>query len=76
MYTRNPTYLKNALEKRILKGNEPFYTKETFSYRKLSFHNDRKEILLQFDYLPDHAIHIDRDCGNFLVLDSGAQDQV
>ncbi len=52
MYTRNPTYLKNALEKRILKGNEPFYTKETFSYRKLSFHNDRKEILLQFDY-PD-----------------------
>lgn len=28
MYTRNPTYLKNALGKRILKGNEPFYTKE------------------------------------------------
>ena len=27
-YTRNPTYLKNALGKRILKGNEPFYTKE------------------------------------------------
>lgn len=28
MYTRNPTYLKNALGKRIQKGNEPFYTKE------------------------------------------------
>ena len=28
MYTRNPTYLKNALGKRILKGSEPFYTKE------------------------------------------------
>lgn len=28
MYTRNPTYLKNALAKRILKGNEPFYTRE------------------------------------------------
>lgn len=28
MYTRNPIYLKNALGKRILKGNEPFYTKE------------------------------------------------
>ena len=28
MYTRNPVYLKNALGKRVLKGNEPFYTKE------------------------------------------------
>ncbi|MGN0295198.1 MAG: MBL fold metallo-hydrolase [Lachnospiraceae bacterium] len=28
MYIRNPLYLKNALGKRILKGNEPFYTKE------------------------------------------------
>lgn len=28
MYTRNPTYLKNTLGKRIFKGNEPFYTKE------------------------------------------------
>ena len=28
MYARNPTYLKHALGKRILKGNEPFYTKE------------------------------------------------
>ena len=28
MYIRNPIYLKNALGKRILKGNEPFYTKE------------------------------------------------
>lgn len=28
MYTRNPTYLKNALGKRVLKGNEPFYTEE------------------------------------------------
>ena len=28
MYTRNPSYLKNTLGKRILKGNEPFYTKE------------------------------------------------
>ncbi len=26
MYTRNPIYLKSALGKRILKGNEPFYT--------------------------------------------------
>ncbi len=28
MYTRNPTYLRNTLGKRVLKGNEPFYTKE------------------------------------------------
>lgn len=28
MYTRNPSYLKNALGKRIWKGNEPFYTKD------------------------------------------------
>lgn len=28
MYTRNPVFLKNSLGKRILKGNEPFYTKE------------------------------------------------
>lgn len=28
MYVRNPIYLKNALGKRIFKGNEPFYTKE------------------------------------------------
>lgn len=28
MYTRNPLYLKNSLGKRVLKGNEPFYTKE------------------------------------------------
>lgn len=28
MYTRNPTYLKHSLGKRILKGNEPFYTKQ------------------------------------------------
>jgi len=28
MYTRNPSYLKNTLGKRIRKGNEPFYTKE------------------------------------------------
>ncbi len=28
MYTRNPVYLKNSLSKRILRGNEPFYTKE------------------------------------------------
>lgn len=28
MYTRNPMFLKNSLGKRILKGNEPFYTKE------------------------------------------------
>lgn len=28
MYTRNPTYLKSSLGKRILKGNEPFYTEE------------------------------------------------
>ncbi len=28
MYTRNPVYLKNSLGKRIMKGNEPFYTEE------------------------------------------------
>ena len=28
MYTRNPTFLKNSLARRIMKGNEPFYTKE------------------------------------------------
>jgi len=28
MYTRNPSFLKSSLGKRILKGNEPFYTKE------------------------------------------------
>lgn len=28
MYTRNPTFLKNTLGKRILRGNEPFCTKE------------------------------------------------
>lgn len=28
MYTRNPTFLKNTLGKRILRGMEPFYTKE------------------------------------------------
>ena len=28
MYTRNPTYLKNSLGRRIMKGIEPFYTEE------------------------------------------------
>lgn len=28
VYTRNPTFLKSALGKRILRGGEPFYTKE------------------------------------------------
>ncbi len=28
VYTRNPTFLKNALGKRILRGGEPFYTKQ------------------------------------------------
>lgn len=28
MYTRNPSFLKNSLARRIMKGNEPFYTKE------------------------------------------------
>lgn len=28
MYTRNPVYLRNALAKRIFKGDEPFYTEE------------------------------------------------
>lgn len=28
MYARNPSFLRNALGKRILKGMEPFYTKE------------------------------------------------
>lgn len=43
MYTRNPLYLKNALGKRILKGNEPFYTREI----KPVPVNQRREALLE-----------------------------
>lgn len=42
MYTRNPLYLKNALGRRILKGNEPFYTKEILPVKPLQ---DREELL-------------------------------
>ncbi len=42
MYTRNPTYLKNALGKRILKGNEPFYTKEI---QPVAANQKREELL-------------------------------
>lgn len=42
MYTRNPTYLKNALAKRILKGNDPFYTKEIQAVAPMQ---DREELL-------------------------------
>jgi len=42
MYTRNPTYLKNSLGKRILKGNEPFYTKEI---QPVAANKKREELL-------------------------------
>ena len=42
MYTRNPTFLKNALGKRILKGNEPFYTREI---RPVAPNQNREELL-------------------------------
>ena len=43
MYIRNPLYLKNALGKRILKGNEPFYTKEI----KAVAANQKREELME-----------------------------
>lgn len=42
MYYRNPTYLKNTLAKRILKGNEPFYTEEI---RPVETNADREALL-------------------------------
>ena len=42
MYTRNPTFLKNALGKRILKGNEPFYTREI---QPVAPNQNREELL-------------------------------
>lgn len=42
MYTRNPTYLRNALGKRVLKGNEPFYTQEI---QPVAPNQNRKELL-------------------------------
>lgn len=42
MYTRNPTFLKRALGKRIWKGNEPFYTKEI---QPVSPRQNRDELL-------------------------------
>ena len=42
MYTRNPAFLKNALGKRILKGNEPFYTKEI---QPVAPNQNREELL-------------------------------
>lgn len=45
MYTRNPLYLKNALGKRILKGNEPFYTKEIVPVKPMQ----KRDELLDID---------------------------
>ena len=42
MYTRNPTYLRTALGKRILRGNEPFYTKEI---QPVAPNQNREELL-------------------------------
>jgi len=44
VYTRNPTFLKNALGKRILRGGEPFYTKEIQPVAPMG---NRQEILEQ-----------------------------
>lgn len=42
VYTRNPTFLKNALGKRILRGGEPFYTKEI---QPVALMQNREELL-------------------------------
>lgn len=42
MYHRNPTFLKNNLARRILKGTEPFYTKDIVEVPKNA---DRDELL-------------------------------
>lgn len=42
VYTRNPTFLKNALGKRILRGGEPFYTKEIQPVKPIQ---NREELL-------------------------------
>lgn len=44
VYTRNPTFLKSALGKRILRGSEPFYTKEIQPVAPMG---NRQEILEQ-----------------------------
>ena len=44
MYVRNPTYLKNSLARRVLKGNEPFYTEEI---QPVSRAQNREELLKQ-----------------------------
>lgn len=44
MYTRNPVYLKNSLGKRIMKGNEPFYTDEI---QPVTASQKREELLNQ-----------------------------
>ena len=44
MYTRNPVYLKNSLGKRIMKGNEPFYTEEI---QPVTASRKREELLNQ-----------------------------
>lgn len=46
MYTRNPTYLRTALGKRVLKGNEPFYTKEI---QPVAPNQNRETLLLGSD---------------------------
>ncbi len=42
VYTRNPIYLKNSLGRRIMKGNEPFYTKEI---QPVAANQKREELL-------------------------------
>lgn len=44
VYARNPTFLKSALGKRILRGSEPFYTKEIQPVAPMG---NRQEILEQ-----------------------------
>lgn len=42
VYTRNPTFLKNAVGRRIMRGGEPFYTKEI---QAVSPNQDREKLL-------------------------------
>ncbi len=42
VYTRNPIFLKNALGKRIMRGGEPFYTKEILPVAPMQ---NREELL-------------------------------
>lgn len=42
VYTRNPTFLKNAVGRRIMRGGEPFYTKEI---QAVAPNQDREKLL-------------------------------